>query len=319
MHTSMKQISRFIILSIVFLSCAVHQRHPKLTQMDQIAYPHPVQTISLPGNIELAYMELGSGSQTILFIHGLGSYSPAWANNVGELSKHYRCIAIDLPGYGHSAKENYPYSMRFFADVLHNFAEAKQIGKVTLAGHSMGGQIAMVAALSYPDWVDKLILIAPAGFETFNKGQKQWFRDVMSPDAVRLTTVDQIRTNLAYNFYKLPKAAQFMIDDRIAMRSASDFPGYCYAVSMSVKGMVDEPVYDHLPLIQQPSLCIFGENDNLIPNRYLNGGNTSKYAREGATRMPDCKLVMLPKTGHFAMFEAFEAVNREIIAFMDVR
>jgi len=285
--------------------------------MDQIAYPFPVKSVNLPGDIAVSYMELGSGPETLMFIHGLGSYSPAWKNNLQELSKHYRCIAIDLPGYGHSSKENYPYSMRFFAEVVRDFAEAKQLGKVTLAGHSMGGQIAMVAALTYPEWVQKLILIAPAGFETFNKGQKQWFRDVMSPDAVRLTTVEQIRTNLAYNFFKLPKEAQFMIDDRIAMRSAVDFPGYCYAISMSVKGMVDEPVYDYLPLIRQPTLCIFGENDNLIPNRYLNGGATVTYARAGAERMPNCKLVMLPKTGHFAMFEGFEVVNREIVTFMN--
>jgi hypothetical protein len=52
----------------------------------------------------------------------------------------------------------------------------------------------------------------------------------------------------------------FMIDDRLAMRTASDFPGYCYIIPQSVRGMVDEPVYDYLPQAKQPSLVIFGEN-----------------------------------------------------------
>ena len=180
----------------------------------------------------------------------------------------------------------------------------------------MGGQIAITTALKFPELVQKLVLVAPAGFETFNKGEKQWFRDVMTVDGVRLTTVEQIRINYAYNFYEFPKDANFMVDDRIAMRSAKDFNDYCYHITQGVKAMVDNPVFDFLPNIKQPTLCIFGENDNLIPNRYLHGGPSVTVAKKGAAKIPNCKLEMVKKAGHFVMFEQSSICNQLIDQFL---
>lgn len=301
---------------MILFSCST-TKLPSVTSFKEINYGKQVQYIQLD-DIQLAYTEEGSEhQQTILFIHGLGSYLPAWKKNTEVLSKRYRCIAIDLPGYGHSSKGNYDYSMTFFANVISEFAQMKGLQKIHLAGHSMGGQIALTLALTQPELVDRLILVAPAGFETFNKGQRQWFRDVMTVDGVRLTTVEQIRLNLAYNFYDLNEDAQFMIDDRIAMRSAVDFVPYCYAIAESVSGMVDQPVYDFLPQIQHKTLCVFGANDNLIPNRFLNAGRTEDVAKKGAERLPNCKLEVLPKAGHFVMFEKYEVFNKLVEQFLN--
>jgi pimeloyl-ACP methyl ester carboxylesterase len=108
-----------------------------------------------------------------------------------------------------------------------------------------------------------------------------------------------------------------MITDRLAMRYADDFDNYCYAVSQSVAGMVNEPVLDKLKNLQPRTLIFFGENDNLIPNRYLNPGATIKIAEKGHELIPNSKLVMIPKCGHFLMFEKPEAVIPEIIQFID--
>jgi pimeloyl-ACP methyl ester carboxylesterase len=180
----------------------------------------------------------------------------------------------------------------------------------------MGGQISIVAALGYPEIVEKLILVAPAGFETFHKGQKDWFRNVFTPDLVKYTSVDQIRENLGYNFYRFPMEAEFMITDRIEMRSAEDFEGYCYIIPKCVQGMVNEPVYDYLPDVNQPTLVVFGENDNLIPNRFLNGGPTETYARQGAEKMPNAQLLMVPQAGHFVHFEKADKVNEAVSQFL---
>lgn len=306
-----------VIAAIGLSSCASHFKLAGVQTMQEIQYDaNPVQHQKLSQGIDLAYVEVGSGPQTIVFIHGLGSYLPAWKKNYSELSNHYRCIAIDLPGYGKSSKGNHAYSMTFYAAVVKEFIEAKGLTNVVLAGHSMGGQIAMTAALQYPQLVDKLILSAPAGFETFNKGQRQWFKDVMTVDAVRLTTPEQIRTNLAYNFYNLPADAQFMIDDRIAMRSADDFTAYCYAITKGVEGMVSQPVYEFLPQIKQPVLVFYGEQDNLIPNRFLNAGFTRKVAEDGASRLPNARLEMIDKAGHFVQFERATEVNALIRDFL---
>ena len=284
--------------------------------MKDLDYGVEVKTIKVKGNISVAYTDEGKGAQTLVFIHGLASYIPAWKKNTAVLKNNYRCIAIDLPGYGKSDKANYEVSMEFYADVVAELCSQLKLSQVVLVGHSMGGQVAISAALKYPELVARLVLIAPAGFETFNKGQRQWFRDVMTADGVRLTTAEQIRINYAYNFYNMPDDAAFMIDDRLAIRSASDFGDYCYHITQGVNAMVNTPVYDFLPQVLQPTLCIYGANDNLIPNRFLNGGKTEKYARAGASRMPNCKLEMIKDCGHFVMFEKPEEVNTFIANFL---
>jgi pimeloyl-ACP methyl ester carboxylesterase len=284
--------------------------------MQDMDYGMSEKLIKINEDLQIAYTDQGAGKETILFIHGLASYIPAWKHNIADLKSNYRCVAIDLPGYGKSSKGNYDISMDFFAETVKLFCQKMNIHNVILAGHSMGGQIAISTALKYPDLVSKLILIAPAGFETFNKGQKQWFRDVMTVDGVRLTTVEQIRVNYAYNFYNMPQDAQFMVEDRIKIRTATDFTKYCYHITQGVNAMVDSPVFDFLPLIKQKTLCIFGANDNLIPNRFLNGGETEKFAKMGAERMPFATLHMIPKAGHFVMYEKAAEVNELVKSFL---
>lgn len=287
-----------------------------INQMEELQYPYQVHKVKLDSDTEIAYVDEGQGEQVIVLIHGLGSYLPAWKKNIEGLKSSYRVIAIDLPGYGKSSKQPHSGKMSYYADVIRQFVQALNLEHVTLGGHSMGGQIAMVAALNYPEMVDKLVLIAPAGFEKFTEGQKQWFRNAMTFEGVKNTSTEDIQTNLAVNFYNMPKDAEFMITDRIIMRDAEDFDHYVYAVVQSVYGMVDEPVLELLPQIKQPVLIIFGENDNLIPNRFLNPGKTSKVARIGKDKIPNSELLMIPKAGHFVQFEKPVEVNQAIAAFL---
>ena len=313
-----KKLYPILLLVALAAGCTPYAAIRPLQTFDDMEYRHPVKKARLPqSGYTIAYTDEGAGDKTIVFIHGLGSYLQAWNHNVDGLRADYRCIAVDLPGYGKSSKEPHSGQMTFYAGIINELVAELQLQKVYLAGHSMGGQIALTAALLYPEMVQGLILAAPAGFEYFHKGQRQWFRDVMPPDAVRLTTAEAIQTNLATNFYRLPADADFMIADRIAMRSASDFAAYCYAVSQSVKGMVDEPALDYLQDIKAPTLILFGEKDNLIPNRFLNPGPTVGVARAGASKIAGSKLIMIPNCGHFLMFEKYDLFNREVKAFLD--
>lgn len=315
----------FLMLIIVLTSAKMNHAQNSLNPyrdakplktMSDMEYPFDVKYIDLPEKIKLAYVDEGNGKQTIIFIHGLGSYLKAWQKNIEGLKDQYRCIAIDLPGYGKSSKKAHSGKMSFYAEVIKNFIDKLKLENVVLAGHSMGGQIAMMAAVNYPESIQKLILVDPAGFEEFTEGQKEWFREVMTVDGVKNTTVEQIQTNLAYNFYNVPDDAGFMITDRIAMRSADDFEAYCYAVVKSVKGMVDETMIEILDQIKQPTLILFGENDNLIPNRFLNPGRTIDVAKVGDEKIPDSKLVLVPKAGHFMQFEKPDEFNREVSIFL---
>lgn len=303
-------------LSIVFTKCSSYKDIPQLKSMSELKYQFDTHFIKLNDDINLAYIDEGKGDNTIIMIHGLGSYIPAWNKNIPELSKKYRVIAVDLPGYGKSSKIPHNGKMTFYAGVISDFIQKMNLKNVTLVGHSMGGQIAMTLALEKPELIKSLILVDPAGFEDFHPGQRTWFKDVMTPNLVRLTTVEAIETNLASNFYRMPKDAQFMIDDRIAMRTAEDFDAYCLTVSRSVAGMVDEPIIKKLKNISVPTLIFFGENDMLIPNRYLNPGFTKKIAEYGASQIKGSKLIMTPKCGHFMMFEKPEIFNTEVEKFL---
>jgi len=307
-----------VALVLLLSNCSAPYKAMKnITSMDELQYKHQVKKKYLEqSKYTIAYTDEGQGDKTIVFIHGLGSYLQAWIKNVDVLKSNYRCISIDLPGYGKSSKEPHSGLMTFYAGILNEFVKEMKLENVYLAGHSMGGQISMTTTLLYPEIVKGLILVDPAGFEPFHKGQRQWFKNVMTLDGVRLTTPEAIQNNLATNFYKLPADADFMISDRMIMRTAKDFNAYCYAVVQSVGGMVDNPVLDYLQNIKVPTLIFFGENDNLIPNRFLNPGRTADIAKNGAEKIKNSKLIMVPKCGHFMMFEQAEIFNDEVKIFL---
>ncbi len=305
----------FLFVSVLLLAACSPYKDLTKMEFDDLKYPFPVKTIQLK-DANIAYVDEGTGDNTIIFIHGLGSYLRAWDKNIPELSKKYRCIAIDLPGYGKSSKEIHSGSMEFYADVVAQLINKLELKNVTLAGHSMGGQISMVFALKYPTLVKNLVLVDPAGFETFNEGEKQWFRDVMTVNAVKLTPVQAIRSNLILNFYDMPDDAEFMVTDRIALRDAKEFEKYCYAVAKSVHGMVDQPVINLIDRIIQPTLIVFGENDNLIPNPYLHGGKTEDIAKIGNEKIKGSKLVIIPECGHFAQYEKYNEFNNAVLEFL---
>jgi len=306
-----------LILVVLLAGCARPYSYTPLTSMQELEYPFPTKFQVLDETTTVAYMEVGPTSgPVLLFIHGLGSYAPAWKQNLTGLQDKYRCIAIDLPGYGKSSKGAYTGSMTSYAKFVGAFITAKGLKEVTVVGHSMGGQIAMTLALTQPELVRKLVLAAPAGFETFSPGEREWFRDGLSAKATRLTPARQIVLNYHSNFYDMPEEADFMIRDRLAMRTATDFEWYCYIIPESVKGMVNEPVFSRLPEIKQPVLVVFGENDELIPNRFMHGGTTKEVAEAGHQKLPNSELLMLPKKGHFAHFEGFEAFNEAVRTFV---
>lgn len=288
---------------------------PRIASFDELDYGLRVETADV-GGTELAYVDMGEGPQTLVLIHGLGSYMPAWSNNLAPLAADARVIALDLPGYGRSDKPNAPYSMRYFVAKVRGLLETLEVDNPVLVGHSMGGQIALTYALMYPDEVRALVLASPAGLETFEDGEAKWLAQAVTPEFTCLASNEAIYSRHVGNFHAMPKEAEFMVEDRVAMKSASEFPQYCLAVSRSVAGMLDGPVHDRLPTVSVPTLVTFGKNDNLIPNPFLHGGSTQRLAEREAKRIPGADVVVLPKAGHMAHFERANAWNAEVLQFV---
>ena len=161
-----KMILLFVMFLITGCSGFLYWNQPAL-QLSEIDYGYP--TKSTLENPKIAYIDQGNGEQTIILVHGLASNAGFWRYNIPELSKNYRVIAVDLPGYGKSQKGDYPYSMSFYADQIKNLIEELKLKNVVYVGHSMGGQIGIKLAIKYPEILSKLVLASPAGFEEFQK------------------------------------------------------------------------------------------------------------------------------------------------------
>ncbi|WP_238395715.1 alpha/beta fold hydrolase [Pontibacter pudoricolor] len=285
---------------------------------ENLNYKYPTKKITLPNGSTIAYTDQGKGAETLIMIHGLGSYLPAWNRNIEGLSKNYRTIAIDLPGYGKSSKENIHVGMAAYAQTVLQLMDKLKIKNAVLVGHSMGGQIAITTALQAPERVKKLVLAAPAGLETFTEQQKQLFKMTVTPESVQNTSPDKAAANIKVNFYQMPADAQFMVDDRLKMATSPDFANYGKAVAASVAAMVDEPVYEKLSQLQTPTLIIFGEQDALIPNKYLNPTLTTQAVAEiGKERIKNSEVVLVPQAGHFVQYEQAESFNKAVREFID--
>lgn len=107
--------------------------------------------------IELQYKEKGIGKPLIL-LHGNGEDSSYFRNQIEYFSRFRRVIAVDTRGHGRSPRGTAPFTIRQFAEDLHDFMEKKQIADADILGFSDGGNIALVFALLYPDQADRLIL-----------------------------------------------------------------------------------------------------------------------------------------------------------------
>lgn len=285
--------------------------------MLDLPYPFETRFARLNDSLELAYTDHGQGEYTLLFIHGLGSYMPVWQKNIASLESQFRCIAVDLPGYGKSSKNDYPYSLHFFSETLIQFIDQLQLKKVIPVGHSMGGQIAVTMALKYPDRFSRLILLAPAGFETFNETEKNWLLGVSTPQFYLSLPEEQIVRNFHLNFVTFPADAQFMIDDRLFMKKTREYERYCRMIPQCVAAMLKEPVFERLPEMKMPVLVVYGENDALIPNRLLHPAlSTLQIAQSGLQRLKNGQLVTIPQCGHMLQWEGATTLNTAITEFI---
>lgn len=279
-------------------------------------YPYQTGAVTLSNGCTIRYIDEGRGDETILFIHGLANYALCWQKNIEELKTNYRCIALDLPGNGLSDHGDYAYSINFFTGCIAEFAQLLGLRQVHLAGHSMGGQIAINVALNLPEFVSRLVLCAPAGFETFTSMEKAMYQSSISFFDYFSTDENNLKKTIRSSFYHYPQQADGMIDDLVALLQYYPPKMYKRMLDACIAGMLHEPVYDNLHLVLQPTLVMFGERDALIPNRVIHPTTTRSVAEEGTKKMPNARLQMVPNAGHFFQWEQPGLTNELIADFL---
>jgi pimeloyl-ACP methyl ester carboxylesterase len=99
----------------------------------------------------------------LLLVHGFGASTDHWRKNISELSADFQVFAIDLLGFGRSAKPKLQYSGDLWRDQLHDFINEVIGQKTVVAGNSLGGYACLCVAGEFPDSVAGVVLLNSAG------------------------------------------------------------------------------------------------------------------------------------------------------------
>src|SRR6185503_8191801 len=108
--------------------------------------------------LTLHYVVEGRGPAVVL-IHGLGGFAESWRHTIAALAPRATVHALDLPGFGRSAKPRGPFPLGYFAQALHGFIDAMGLGQISLVGHSLGSAVAVTYALTHPVRVERMALV----------------------------------------------------------------------------------------------------------------------------------------------------------------
>src|SRR5271156_4399957 len=114
------------------------------------------------GQLEIHAEEVGEGSPALVFIHYWGGSRRTWSQVIAPLVSRFRCIAVDLRGWGKSDRPVDDYSLFAQADDGEGVIVALKVKDFVLVGHSMGGKIAQILAGRRADGLRALVLVAPA-------------------------------------------------------------------------------------------------------------------------------------------------------------
>ena len=130
------------------------------------------------GDIDWAYSEGGlAGKPTLLLVHGLAGSRDNWNRLARYLTPYYHVIIPDLPGQGDSKVPNdFDYSLPNLTEKLRRFAEAIKVDNgLNIAGHSMGGAVALLYVAQYPVDTKSLFLVDSAG--VFKSANTPYLKD----------------------------------------------------------------------------------------------------------------------------------------------
>jgi pimeloyl-ACP methyl ester carboxylesterase len=215
-----------------------------------------------------------------LILHGWGSRAEKW-QRVGELlaEKGYRVIIPDLPGFGRSEKPKEVWGLNGYCDFVDGFVKRLGLKNFYLLGHSFGGALAVKCALKFPKKIEKLFLVGAACFR-------------------RKT----IRKKIFYAVAKVFKVFSFLPGYKLSRKGfyrfiirKSDYP-YAQGIMKDIylKIIKEDLSSDVLPLINTPTVIIWGEKDKI---------KSIKEAYLIQEKIQNSELEILPDVGHSLYWE----------------
>lgn len=272
-------------------------------------------TYTVNGQRIFARVEGPASGQVALLVHGWSSSWYALSPLLPDLSRRFRCVALDLPGYGNSAPLPARASIDGYADLLAALAVQLSDGPVVLVGHSMGGMISLTLALRHPRLVERLVLLSP----TISGHLSTYISLFISPITMleRHPLANRLVAALEPGFLnitdRLMRPASFAersdITEQDYRRIRADVrrPGQGRVRAECYWAMRDGDLRGRLGQVEAPALVLWGAEDNTVPLR---------DAGVVADEWPQADLRIIPKAGHWPQFETPSTARRYVGAFL---
>lgn len=210
----------------------------------------------------------------LVLLHGTGSNSAMWLDEVEEFSKHFCVYAIDMPGEpGKSEERQYSLKGSAYLDWLHEALNMLALNNVSIAGISLGAWLAAGFASAYPEMVEKLVLLCPSG-------------------------IGRQRASFLFKAMPLMLLGDWGLDRLVRMVNGGqsipkEVVDYTKLIARHFNLRSEPvPIYsdDRLKRLNMPVLLFAGERDVLLDSR--------ETVRRISSLLPDAKVNLLPEYGH---------------------
>jgi pimeloyl-ACP methyl ester carboxylesterase len=250
---------------------------------------------------KINYIELGDSTKPkVILLHGLGGSIGNWATNTAALAASHHVFALDQVGFGKSDKPFMKYRVAMYVDFLDKFMSELKIEKASLVGNSMGGWVAALMAIKYPNRVEKIVLADAAGIvpAAFNDADIYQLNN---------STRDEIRANLK-RIFATPALQnnEALVDQFLTQRVMTNDGGTINALIESIKRKEDF-LNGRLGEIKKPTLIIWGKQDGLLPVADAYVFNKGIAGSE---------LIVFDGCGHVPQFEKALDFNKAVLAFL---
>ncbi|WP_454830070.1 alpha/beta fold hydrolase [Paraburkholderia xenovorans] len=263
------------------------------------------------GATKVHYHEAGSGP-VLLCIHGGAPGAFGWGNfgrNFEALSRHFRTLIVDLPGYGKSGKpEIEGPRTSFYAQVFRDMLGALDISSTHVLGLATGGSVGLKMAIDYPHVVERLVVInSPGGLSLFQPTPASAAsHDYYGGEGPSMERMRAIMERIVYD-------KSVLTDDVIRERYEASVDPEFMARAPEGKGGKPgqslEPLWQDLHKIEAETLVIWGRN-----NQTMNYDN----ALFMLNRIPNARVHIHGKCGLWVPFEKAAEFNQEVIGFLSV-
>jgi pimeloyl-ACP methyl ester carboxylesterase len=257
--------------------------------------PDKKLTFAKLNSTQIHYESHGKGKEALVLVHGWGCNLNHWRDQIPELSKRNRVIALDLPGHGLSDKPETKYDMDLFAAAIEAVMKDAGVERAVLVGHSMGTPVARQFYRKYPQKT-LAIVIVDGGLRPF--GTKEQREQFMAP-LRGPNWKEAVAPMSAFMTSTLPEA------DKTRVKTSFESTPHHVLVS-AMEAMGEDALYA-TDKINVPVLAILAKTPFWAPD-------TEQFLRSLA---PDLEFQMWEGVDHFLFMGKPKEFNAAVIAFLN--